>query len=453
MDTYLTYFDQFRYFIGITGSLFVVCHKILPEREHYRKRAVLFCSVFFLALMAYVPLSRIFAYSENLLYVTSVIYWIIMSLFPIAMIKVLWEATPAGIMFRAILGVTAENFLTAITYYLFVKCLFPGFNHEHPFLYLLLVVIFYMVVLITGRSLLGERVAADENSFYQEPKKTFRRYLSTYILIHLLIAFTKLIFESVLTPLGDTAEYVSIFRYLSYYLTVNLLLLSCILSFVMITAYEALTLRNEKQIIMQMARDRKAQYEFSKESMEMVRQQAHDLKHRIRALEKIAPEERRDELVRTEQSVDSFDAVFRTGHEALDTILTEKNIYCLKRSIRLSCNVRSSTVDRIKVVDLYTLLGNALDNAIEAVDKLADPEKKTISLTVRDQDEMLFLQVENYYEGSLTMEDGLPLTTKPDEMNHGFGTKSIRAIVKSYGGASMVRTEDGIYSLEILIPT
>lgn len=89
---------------------------------------------------------------------------------------------------------------------------------------------------------------------------------------------------------------------------------------------------------------------------------------------------------------------------------------------------------------------------LHAVEQLQDPDKKTISLTIRDQDQMLYIQLENYYEGSLKMEDGLPVTTKTDVQMHGYGTKSIRAIVQNYHGAMMVRTEDQIFSLEILIP-
>ena len=54
-------------------------------------------------------------------------------------------------------------------------------------------------------------------------------------------------------------------------------------------------------------------------------------------------------------------------------------------------------MDKISLVDLYTLLGNAIDNAIESVDKLPEPDKKTISLTIRDQGKMLFFHICNIF--------------------------------------------------------
>ena len=65
---------------------------------------------------------------------------------------------------------------------------------------------------------------------------------------------------------------------------------------------------------------------------------------------------------------------------------------------------------------------------------------------------MLYIQLENYYEGTLDMQGGLPRTRKKDAENHGYGLKSIYSIVHSYGGKIEVRTEEQIFYLEIMIP-
>ncbi|MCR5294248.1 MAG: GHKL domain-containing protein [Lachnospiraceae bacterium] len=453
MDTYLTYIDQFRFISGMLCLLLLLCQGILPPRPNCRLRVIMCSAVSVLAAMLYVPLARLFSASERSLFLMTGIYWALMVFLPAAFIRICYRAGWAGVFFRSLMCVAAENFMSAIVYYLFARCLFPDFDKRHPPAYLLILALSYAVMLLIAFYQLRGRLSADENTFYQEPRKTAWSYFGAYLSYHVLIFATQYSFEFVISPLKEYAEYAGIFHFLHYYLILNLILLSVIISFIMINAYEMLMMQNEKQIILQMARDRKAQYEYSKESMETIRRQAHDLKHQLRALRQIAPEERKEELARISSSIDSYDAVFRTGYEALDTILTEKSIYCRNRGIRLSCSVKSRFLQRIRVVDLYTLLGNALDNAIEAVDKLMDPEKKTISLTVRDENEMLFLQLENYYEGDLAMADGLPLTTRRDAENHGYGTKSIRNIVKSYGGSAVIRAEDNIFSLEILIPT
>ena len=63
---------------------------------------------------------------------------------------------------------------------------------------------------------------------------------------------------------------------------------------------------------------------------------------------------------------------------------------------------------------------------------------------------MLFIQSDNYYSGELQFKDGLPQTTKGDTSWHGFGLRSIRMIVRKYGGELTTYIEDDIFHLSIL---
>lgn len=97
-------------------------------------------------------------------------------------------------------------------------------------------------------------------------------------------------------------------------------------------------------------------------------------------------------------------------------------------------------------MDLYTLLGNAIDNAIEAVMNLPE-EKRLISLNIKDMGQMLYIEVENYFDGSLSVEDGVIITTKSDKENHGYGVRSIRMIAERYNGNVEIKTEGDLFSL------
>ena len=184
----------------------------------------------------------------------------------------------------------------------------------------------------------------------------------------------------------------------------------------------------------------------------MINRKTHDLKHQLQALAMVSDDERKRQIQETSRAIDFYDAVVKTGNEALDILLTEKSVYCANRQIRLSCMVNTRQLQKIKLVDLYTLLGNALDNAIESTERISDPERKVISLSILDQGNMLYIQLENYFEGELQMQDGLPRTRKKDAENHGYGLKSIVNIVHSYDGKIEVRTEGEIFYLEIMIP-
>ena len=103
-------------------------------------------------------------------------------------------------------------------------------------------------------------------------------------------------------------------------------------------------------------------------------------------------------------------------------------------------------------MDLSALFGNALDNAMEGVKKLSDPDKRLIHLSVARQKGFLRIPVENCYEGDLNLKSGMPASTKQDKRYHGFGLKSIQAIAAKYGGSMTIGSKDGWFELRILFP-
>ena len=453
MDAYISFFDQFRYITGLVYVLVLLCHNVLPHRSRYILRLSLCYAVVLALALCYVPLEYALNLRGMLRPAFVLPYWIVTNIFPVALILICYETNLAGALFRTLMGAITENFATVLVRYIVVYCLFPDLPDSYPMGYLLVLIVTYTIVYGCAYLFWRGRILTDEGPLYQTPKKTAWIYLAVYVSYFVILSATKTAFEYIIRPLQFAAEYVPVYLFLKYFLIADMLLISIVLGLILVNAYNMLTLQNEKQIVTRMVRDRQAQYEFSRENIEMINQKAHDLKHQLLALEQISDEKRRQQLREARKAVDFYDAVVKTGNEALDTLLTEKSVYCQNRDIRLSCTVISERLDRIDVVDLYTLLGNAIDNAIEGVDKLSDPDKKTISFIVRDQGEMLFFHIMNYYEGDIRLEDGLPRSTKGDDWNHGYGTKSIRAIAERYGGNVMIQTKEQVFSLIILIPT
>ena len=196
----------------------------------------------------------------------------------------------------------------------------------------------------------------------------------------------------------------------------------------------------------------KAQYEMSRESIDIINRKCHDLKHQVAALKHIRDPKRQDEVIDSLQSsVMIYDAVVETGNEILDTVLTEKSLICSKHEIALSCIAAGKQLAFIDPVDLYTLVGNALDNAIEATLPLPAAER-LIRLRVQEKAGLVFLQIENPYCGTLELRDGLPLTHKEDKQNHGYGLKSIRDIGEKYHGFLKLKTENRQFVLILTFP-
>lgn len=102
------------------------------------------------------------------------------------------------------------------------------------------------------------------------------------------------------------------------------------------------------------------------------------------------------------RELDVYDSAVETGNTALDTILTEKRLLCASRGIVLSCIADGQSLGFVRPADLYTLFGNALDNAINAVVGLHDDTRLSISLVVRRHADVVSIHMENYCDPPLS---------------------------------------------------
>lgn len=148
-------------------------------------------------------------------------------------------------------------------------------------------------------------------------------------------------------------------------------------------------------------------------------------------------------------SVNIYDSAFKTGNEALDIILTEKNFICMSEGIRLTCVADGKVFEGFKPSDVYALFGNALDNAIEAVRGL-DEDRRIVKITQKIRSGVCCIYVENYFNGTLQFKDELP-ETQNDKNFHGFGMKSMRYILSRYGGSLAATAKGGVFTLKMLI--
>lgn len=193
----------------------------------------------------------------------------------------------------------------------------------------------------------------------------------------------------------------------------------------------------------------KQQYDITKKNMEMFDIKMHDVKHMLLGMRNILTPE---QIAEIEKVVTIYDSTVKSGNEVLDVIFTEKSLQCEQKDISFERIVDGSLLRFMHVSDVYSLFGNAIDNAIEAVSKVDKREKRTVSLMVRESRGMVYIGLENGYTGTIEFEDGLPVTTKQDKRFHGFGTKSIRNVVEKYGGTMVINASDNIFRLNILLP-
>ena len=216
------------------------------------------------------------------------------------------------------------------------------------------------------------------------------------------------------------------------------------------SSFRAGKLEKEKMRTEALLQAEQEQYRLSRETIELVNMKCHDLKHRLAQIR--AEGGGAEQLKDVEEAVLFYENVAKTGNDALDSVLTQKSLSCEKHGIAFTYMADGAGLEAMQPSDVWSLLGNALDNAIESCAQEGDPQKRIVFLNIGAKDGLLRIRVENYCSRPVRFEEGLPVTTKADRQNHGIGVRSIRYIAQKYGGNAVFSAEDGFFRLSVLIP-
>ena len=127
-----------------------------------------------------------------------------------------------------------------------------------------------------------------------------------------------------------------------------------------------------------------------------------------------------------------------TGDETVDYLINSKAVIAEKNGIRYQVQVEFPRHTNLRSADLCAILGNLLDNALEAVKQIPAPEQRVIQLTIRRINQMLIIKVENSFITLPIRQDGALKTSKENNGLHGWGLKSAQTAAEKYDG--MVQT-------------
>lgn len=194
----------------------------------------------------------------------------------------------------------------------------------------------------------------------------------------------------------------------------------------------------------------------SLQATEILRMKYHDFKHQLNYIQSISKDNKeiQDYINEVQDSFDKANAYIKTGIKPIDVILTNKSLICQKENINFTHCIEIENLNCMKSEDIYGLLGNMLDNAIEASLNVKDISNRVISLIIKLENEMIHFSIDNYYENdSLNISNNkLPQTIKQDKEVHGIGLKSIKYITEKYNGSLTISSDENIFSLDIVIP-
>lgn len=212
-------------------------------------------------------------------------------------------------------------------------------------------------------------------------------------------------------------------------------------------------MRLEKDALRNIMEMQYKNYQLSRESIDVVNQKYHDLKHQINLLRSQADTGKsREYLDQMEHEIKVYETQNKTGNQILDAVLTNKSMVCQKREIELKVIMEGQSLSFMEDMDISALFGNMLDNAIESVSRQKEKEKRLIWLYVSREKQFVRIRTENYCDEKIQFRNGMPVTTKKDKRLHGYGMKSICATVEKYDGSTVACQKDNWFELKILIP-
>lgn len=206
----------------------------------------------------------------------------------------------------------------------------------------------------------------------------------------------------------------------------------------------------DNQRLSWLLREKGQEYENIKSAMELLNIKSHDLKRFLsnQVTDSKLEHEMKEDLSKV---IEFYDAQYNTGCQALDVVLCEKAMRCFREGIIFECMADGEKLNFMKPVDVYTLFENALGNAVEA--SLNCPEgERIISMVMSAKGSFIRIRIENHCMTVPQIKNGMPVTTKADKENHGFGVASIKMIVEKYGGKLNIGTEDTLFVVNLLLP-
>ena len=202
----------------------------------------------------------------------------------------------------------------------------------------------------------------------------------------------------------------------------------------------------------QILQSQKELFEQKLKNVDQVNRKYHDMKNTLLYLRSHSDQESVSSSIEDLlESIEPYSKMISTGNEVMDVILHEKLTLCEEKKITCIPYLDGTLFRFVKPLDLCTLIGNAMDNAIESCEVIPRPENRCIRLYTASKGEAVVLEVRNTFFHRPVLGHGMPATTKADRLSHGYGLQNMQAIAESYDGSLNCRIDGEEFVLTILL--
>lgn len=259
-------------------------------------------------------------------------------------------------------------------------------------------------------------------------------------------------------PSGTVVLLFSIFSSSNVSHTTLLICMGCALAINILTFFlydeisSLLVNQMEQRLAQEQSRFYEHQVQIMKKSLESIRMLRHDLKNKLSPLYGLAQSGQSEELLKQLSELTSFYGVnqeyVNSGNNTIDSIINFKLNSSKNLNILVSTDILIPEELSLKTFDIAVILGNLLDNAIEAVANIDD---RWIDIKLRYTKGRLIIEINNSYDGKLKKLDGHFISCKTDKENHGLGLKSVEAALKNYDGAMQISHDPSKFTVKALL--
>ena len=178
----------------------------------------------------------------------------------------------------------------------------------------------------------------------------------------------------------------------------------------------------------------------------------HDIKNRLVSLMALIREKQTNKALQImEKNLNWLEEmnsnIINSGNPVVDAILQAKLHVAKDKGISFQISTKLAEEIKIDELELGIVLGNALDNAIEAVEKSTEKDKKNISLTLMSTENRISISISNPVDEDINIKK--LNTSKSDKEKHGYGIKSIKAIAQKHDGIVSFSCDNRIFNISI----
>lgn len=203
----------------------------------------------------------------------------------------------------------------------------------------------------------------------------------------------------------------------------------------------------ENYMMKQQNKSYEKQLLIMKASEEIARSLRHDLKNHMTTLEALSQEGAAAKYAQSlAQQLQDVQSISNTGLLSLDSLINYK-LGSLGSDVSFTYDAHIPPDLPIDDFDLVIILGNLIDNALEALEKVIDDQKE-LSLLINYDKGRLVIQLKNSYAGELNK---TLHTAKADKQYHGIGLKNVKSVVHKYKGTLDITFSSGIFTAEVIL--